>query len=346
MNDSGIVSQSPTLARLLTDTPGDAAARNPGALLNRARGVLLGLAAGNLLGLPVESEWHYDIARRYPSGLADIDPREAHRPMDDDLAQAVDLAEALLSDGDTAAEFARLLIVWARENGRGMGITTGEVIRELQRGEPIPEPARIVYERRNRIAPNGGVMRCASVAIARRSRPELLVSDSAATCAVTHYAPACQWSCIIINATIALLLDGVTPDLSALLDVARADGCPDLAAIAHADGIPSDVLDAIVAGRPMPGDISWLLRDHRLIGHTLLAMQVGLWAVSTPLSFEDALVASVSAGGDTDTNAAVAGAVLGARYGTSAIPQRWMECIPQRERIEGLADGLLAMAGG
>ena len=169
MNDSGIVSQSPTLARLLTEAPGDTAARNPGALLNRSRGVLLGLAAGNLLGLPVESEWHYDIARRYPSGLADMDPREAHRPMDDDLAQAVDLAEALLADGDTAAEFARLLIVWARENGRGMGVTTGEVIRELQRGEPIPEPARIVYERRNRIAPNGGVMRCAPVAIARRS---------------------------------------------------------------------------------------------------------------------------------------------------------------------------------
>ncbi len=93
-------------------------------------------------------------------------------------------------------------------------------------------------------------------------------------------------------------------------------------------------------------DISWLLRDHRLIGHTLLAMQVGLWAVSTPLSFEDALVASVSAGGDTDTNAAVAGAVLGGRYRASAIPQRWLECIPQRERIEGLAGGLLAMAGG
>ena len=173
-----------------------------------------------------------------------------------------------------------------------------------------------------------------------------MVSDSAATCAATHYAPACQWSCIIINATIALLLDGVTPDLSALLDAARADGCPDLAAIAHADGIPADVLDAIAAGDAPPSDISWLLRDHRLIGHTLLAMQVGLWAAMTPLSFEDALVASVSAGGDTDTNAAVAGAVLGARYGVSAIPQRWLDCIPQRERIEGLADGLLAMAGG
>ena len=54
------------------------------------------------------------------------------------------------------------------------------------------------------------------------------------------------------------------------------------------------------------------------------------------------MVASVAAGGDTDTNAAVAGAVLGARYGASNIPERWLACIPQRERIESLANDLLA----
>ena len=86
------------------------------------------------------------------------------------------------------------------------------------------------------------------------------------------------------------------------------------------------------------------MRDHRLIGHTLLAAQFGFWAAATPLGFEDALIASVAAGGDTDTNAAVAGAVLGARYGASNIRERWLACIPQRQRIERLADGLLAMS--
>ncbi len=334
-----LATQAPNLAQFLAE----ARAFDPAGRQDRSRGVLLGLAAGNLLGLPVEGDWHHAIAARYAGGLTEIDPFEARRPMDDDLAQAVDLGEALLGGGDYVREFADRLIAWARGNGRGMGITTGEVIRQLEIGHPLPEPARIIYERRGRIAPNGGVMRCAPVAVARRSDPALLISDSAATCAVTHYAPACQWSCIIINAAIALLLDGVTPDLSALLDVARADGCPDLAAIAHADGIPADVLDTIAAGDAPPGDVSWLLCDHRLIGHTLLAMQVGLWAAATPLNFEDALVASVSAGGDADTNAAVAGAVLGARYGASAIPERWLECIPQRERIERLADGLLGL---
>ena len=65
----------------------------------------------------------------------------------------------------------------------------------------------------------------------------------------------------------------------------------------------------------------------------------------TPLDLEAGLRQVVEAGGDTDTNAAVAGAVLGARYGVSAIPERWLACVPEGERIEGLADALITLSG-
>ena len=341
MTDPEIILQAPEIARFIAGTvSGDLSASS---LSDRARGVLLGLAVGNLLGLPVEGDRHDWIAESYPDGLTEIDPREANRPMDDDLAQAVELGESLLADDDVARDFADRLVIWARDNGRGIGITTSDVIRELSTGKPLPEPARIVYESRNRIAPNGGVMRSAPVAIARRQDPDLLVSDSAMTCAVTHYAVTCQWSCILVNAAIAALINGAAPNLPGLMAAARADGCPDLAAKANSDGIPADTLDAMARGHQPPPDMAWLMRDHRLIGHTLLALQFALWAAATPLGFEEALIASVAAGGDTDTNAAVAGAVLGARYGASSIPERWLDCVPQRERIDRLAEDLLAM---
>ncbi len=340
MTDPGVVSQAPEVARFIARSAAGHSSNTAGS--DRARGVLLGLAVGNLLGLPVEGDRHDWIAASYPDGLTEIDTGEAQRPMDDDLAQAVGLGEALLAGGNYARDFADRLVVWARENGRGIGITTSDVIYELSTGKPLPEPARIVYERRNRVAPNGGVMRCAPVAIAHRNDPALLVADSAVTCAVTHYAETCQWSCILVNASIAALLNGSRPDLPGMIAAARADGCPDLSAQANHDGIPSDTLDALEQGAQPPPGIEWLKRDHRLIGHTLLALQFGLWAASTPFGFEDALVASVAAGGDTDTNAAAAGAVLGTRYGASSIPERWLACIPQRERIESLADDLLA----
>ena len=338
MNDPNIVTTAPTVASLL-----DSASCSREGLRDRARGAMLGLAVGNLLGLPVEGWNHREIDRSYYEGVTDIDPREALRPMDDDLAQAVDLGEALLEGGDYIGSFAGRLVTWARENGRGMGILTSRVIQELEAGHAPPDAARLVYES-NRIAPNGGVMRCAPVALARHRQPEMLVRDSAATCVVTHYAVTCQWSCIMVNAVIAMLLRGVEPDLRSLMYAAAVDGAPDMLATALDDGIPAGVLSAIEDGAQVVPDASWLRRQQMLIGHTLLAVQCGLWAAVTPLDLEAALRRVVEAGGDTDTNAAVAGAVLGARYGSAAIPERWLECVPERHRIEGLADALIALS--
>ncbi len=339
MNDPNAVTRAPNVSALLGRVAG-----SEERLPDRARGVMLGLAAGNLLGLPMEGWSYREIERSYPDGIREISPREAYMPMDDDLAQAVELVEALLEGGDYVGKFAKRLVAWRRENGRGIGMTTDRVISALEAGHPTPSAARIVYQE-NPIAPNGGVMRCAPVALARFRQPELLVSDSTATCVVTHYAPTSQWSCIIINAAIASLLRGTEPDLSVLMAAASADGCPDLLGTALSDGIPSDVLECIADDNPVTEDCSWLRGDQRLIGHTLIALQAGLWAAVTPLDFETALRQVVEAGGDTDTNGAVAGAVLGARYGATAIPGRWLNVITQRDRIEGLADGLVGLAG-
>ena len=278
LNDPNVVAVAPNVSAVL----GSAVGSEDG-LRDRARGVMLGLAVGNLLGLPMEGWSFREIDRWYPDGVRDIDAGEAHMPMDDDLAQAVDLGEALLGGGDYVGVFGRRLVAWRRENGRGIGITTSRVIGVLEAGHRPPDAARIVYEQ-NPIAPNGGVMRCAPVALARFREPKRLVSDSAATCVVTHYAPTSQWSCIIINAVIALILKGTEPDLSALMAAASADACPDTLRAAVKDGVPSDVLKSIVGGEPVTEDCSWLRRDQRLIGHTLIALQAGLWSAVTPLA--------------------------------------------------------------
>ncbi len=339
MNNPNTITRASNVSSLL-----DNAAGSPKQSSDRTRGVMLGLAVGNLLGLPVEGWRYQEIDRHYPLGAVDINLSESYRPMDDDLAQAVDLGEALVEGGNYISSFADRLVTWARENGRGMGRLTRAVIGKLEAGHAPPDAARIVYED-NPIAPNGGLMRCAPVALARRRQPDLLVKDSATTCIVTHYALTCQWSCIIINGVIAMLLRGVEPDLRAMLDAVAADGAPDLLAAASHDGIPVEILAAIESGTQVASNASWLRQEQSLIGHTLLAMQVGLWAAVTPLGFESALRQIVEAGGDTDTNGAVAGAVLGARYGASAIPQRWLDCVPDRVRIENLADNLKAISG-
>ena len=286
----------------------------------------------------MEGWWYTDIAAQYPGGIREIRPEERHRQMDDDLAQAVALAESLLNDPDLLTGFVDGMLDWWKTNGRGCGNTTNAVMELLYNDVPAPEAARMVYEKYDGIAPNGAVMRCAPVALAHPDDRQQLVRDSAVSSVVTHYAPTCQWSCIMINSVIVMFTHGVTPDISAIYQAVRADGAPDLTRQSRVDGIPSDIFESLDNGLTLPESCDWLHLNQRMIGHTLLAAQVGLWAAATPLGFEDALVAAVSAGGDSDTNGAVAGAVLGARYGASEIPSRWLDCVLERERIDSIAD--------
>jgi ADP-ribosyl-[dinitrogen reductase] hydrolase len=48
----------------------------------------------------------------------------------------------------------------------------------------------------------------------------------------------------------------------------------------------------------------------------------------------------VSLGGDTDTNAAVAGALLGAVHGRAGLPQTWLRSLVDRAAIEAEAERL------
>ena len=52
----------------------------------------------------------------------------------------------------------------------------------------------------------------------------------------------------------------------------------------------------------------------------------------------------VSLGGDTDTNAAVAGALLGARDGVAGLPLTWLERLRDRDAIRSEAESLVPLA--
>ena len=78
----------------------------------------------------------------------------------------------------------------------------------------------------------------------------------------------------------------------------------------------------------------------------VLALEAALWAFAKSRTFEEGALLAVNLGDDADTTGAIYGQLAGAHYGVAAIPARWRERLALRERIETLADGLLALAGG
>jgi ADP-ribosylglycohydrolase len=58
-------------------------------------------------------------------------------------------------------------------------------------------------------------------------------------------------------------------------------------------------------------------------GWVLIALQNAFHDLLSAASLEEGIVASIARGGDTDTNAAIAGALLGAVHGREAVPPQW-----------------------
>ena len=63
--------------------------------------------------------------------------------------------------------------------------------------------------------------------------------------------------------------------------------------------------------------------QHQM-GWVLIALRNAFFHLAAGTPAEDALIRTVGAGGDTDTNAAIAGALLGAAQGRLAFPARWV----------------------
>ena len=78
-------------------------------------------------------------------------------------------------------------------------------------------------------------------------------------------------------------------------------------------------------------------------GFALFTAGVALQVVAEALGFEEGLRHVVGLGGDTDTNAAVAGALLGALHGSSAIPTSWLDRLAEKDPIEQEAAELAAV---
>jgi ADP-ribosyl-[dinitrogen reductase] hydrolase len=305
---------------------------NEDQLIDRARGVIVGLACGDALGAPVEFESRETIEDRYPNGLRDftsggwmdVEPGE----LTDDSLTMLALAESLARPGPADPDdFGQRLVAWAAGDPKDIGNTTRLAIDYLGQGLPWHEAgARALAERGpEQAASNGSLMRCAPVAIRYRKQPELLREISLASSRVTHAEERAAWSTVAYNQAIAFYLNG--------------GECEGMVAAAVAGIEQPDVVAAIAAAPQMsPAELNGR-------GFVLNGLQIAFRAVANHTALESAVVEAVMLGDDTDTNAAITGALAGARWGYSAIPERWRTGVQEHDRLVELADQLLSVEG-
>ena len=127
-------------------------------------------------------------------------------------------------------------------------------------------------------------------------------------------------------------------------------------AIINADGFSADDNDTREDSFSIPPETDMLEPDgtssaakpvgrvipHKAVGYVLDSLTVAVAALMDPRPLEDVLIDVVRIGGDTDTNGAIAGGLLGARDGVEAIPQRWREKLQFRSEFEEIVDYMLS----
>jgi len=300
-------------------------------LVSRARGSLLGLVAGNQLGVPTEHMGTPDAIRKaFPNGVVDLAPPPKNSPYDDDAAMALLLGESLLaSKGFDANDVARRWVKWMKVDGRGIGITTKRALTLIDRGKEPFEAGRLAnQENPGRSAGNGSVMRCIPVALRYHDDPDRLIRVSTQQAAITHADERCTWGAAAVNLAARELLHG---NIYFVDEVMHRIG----------DRAPRVLRDAIHrVPRERESDLPIARAGEA--GYVVHCVEIAFWFVTHDRSLEEALIALAQAGGDTDTNAAVAGALLGARYGDIALPPRWIDKIIGVQGIAQLAERLVS----
>jgi len=167
-------------------------------------------------------------------------------------------------------------------------------------------------------AGNGSLMRCLPTALAVAD-PGRRIRESIELSALTHPDPRCTGACAAYNEIVAALIAGQSSiqAVAASLSTANAHGgTPVVQAIRL--GTTSSLPDRL-AQQEAGQDV----HDDGTGGEVLHSLSLAVAAVLDPRPFEGVLLDVVRVSGDSDTDAAIAGGLLGARDGAVQIPPRW-----------------------
>jgi len=299
-------------------------------LAERVVGSCLGLALGDALGAPFE----FLRAGNVPDPIPAFERPWLDRPpgsTTDDTAMARNLMRSLAERGGfDPVDLVERHLAWFRTNPPDVGTNIARVLRRLERPEDAPNVAQAVWDERGPevSAGNGSVMYCAPLGVAYANRPGELFELAPALSGLTHVDERCRTGVLAITLTVAALVRGEPAEASARAAVdavLQRDGGEEL----------EFLVDAAGSKRQIDGP------DQ---GFCLFTVGIALQALVRGGGFEQELRRVASLGGDTDTNAAVAAALLGARDGVGGLPAAWLDRLVDREAILGEAHALVPLA--
>jgi ADP-ribosylglycohydrolase len=324
---------------------------------DRAIAALYGVAIGDALGMPTQLMSRAAVAERH-GRLSGFEAADAHHPLaagmaagsiTDDTEQALLLAGMLIDGAGRIdpRQFARALVSWENDmRGRGsldlLGPSTKRAVEAVLGGESVEAAGRFGTT-------NGAAMRVTPVGIAVSATDlEVLVDRVEEASLVSHNTGVAIAGASAVAAAVSAGIDGA--NLEAAFEAAIT-----AAAIGRQRGYwvaAADVSRRIrwAIGLADQSDSERSLTDiYELVGTSLATQESVPAAFAILATFPDdpwrACLAAASLGGDSDTVAAMVGAVAGATHGTAGFPREARATVDRVNglHLEPIVDGLLAL---
>ncbi len=308
-------------------------------------GCLLGLAVGDALGLPRESLSRRRGQRLFPHAAEQHSFLFGRGLFSDDTEHASLVGQALLTSGGDPVRFradlARRLRWWAAGLPVGTGRATARACLRLWLGY---SPAKSGV----RSAGNGPAMRAPLIGVTLGEDPARLAAFLRASTLVTHTDPRAEYGAFAVAWAAhrsAESAGGPAVDPRRFVDEVRAVLKGD-----RYSAMLFKLLDAVVmsveAGQTTGQFAESIHLDRGVTGYVLHTVPVALHAwLRHPDDYRAAVGASIRCGGDTDTVAAVAGALVAARVGKAGIPPEWLAKVIDWPRSLSWVEGLAVEVG-
>lgn len=312
---------------------------------SRALGALYGLAVGDALGAPTEAMTREQIQAVYGQVTGFVAARDDVRGtarVTDDTDQAL-IVGHLVVEGSGHVDPHRLgeeLRAWGRRMAdrgasRLLGPSTQRALALLADGCPPEETGRYGTT-------NGAAMRIAPIGVAVPPEPlQRLVGAVVRAGLVTHDTRVAHAGAAAVAAAVSAGIEGAGLADAAVCAVRAAE-----LAAAHGHGAPTDVADrirrAVSARDGLPALLDTLGTGVATEESVPAAFAVAARYPDDPWA---ACLAATNAGGDTDTIAAMAGAMVGACTGIDALPEKAVRTVRRANDLdlEPLARELLVL---
>jgi poly(ADP-ribose) glycohydrolase ARH3 len=276
-------------------------------LAERFEGCLLGLAVGDALGGKFEAQSADAIRARFPTTGHLIAYPQEEIWYTDDTQMAIGVAEALAASGEIVEERLCAAFVANYVPSRGYGRGARAILDAMEDGRDYLQVAEQHFPGGS--FGNGAAMRVASVGLLFRKDRRRLWDQAAASARPTHLHPLGIEGAQLLALAVALCTEGDRFDRAAffgeLLTACESDPYRDK--LAEAGRVQS------------AGDLAAL--GNRIEALHSVPTAIASFAL-TPESFEDTIANVIFLGGDTDTLAAMAGALSGAYLGAGRLPRR------------------------